>query len=221
MTCGDSTQTSSAFHRAKPCRSTRNSACCCRSSGEAIEDAGLKASDLAGSNTGVYVGASALDYHQRLLFDMPAVDIQTMTGNTLSIVANRISYIFDLRGPSFTLDTACSSSLVALHQAVAAIESGQVDTAIVAGVNLLLSPFSFIGFSRASMLSSQGLCRAFDASGDGYVRSEGAVALDAATRRTEVAARARIRQRDQCGRANGGIVASLLSRPDVAAALDL
>ena len=69
---------------------------------EAIEDAGLKPSDLAGSNTGVYVGASALDYHQRLLFDMPAVDIQTMTGNTLSIVANRISYIFDLRGPSFT-----------------------------------------------------------------------------------------------------------------------
>lgn len=144
---------------------------------EALEDAGLKPSDLAGSETGVYVGASGLDYHQRLLFDMPAVDMQSMTGNTLSIVSNRISYIFDLRGPSFTLDTACSSSLVALHQAVSAIESGQIDTAIVAGVNLLLSPFSFIGFARASMLSPQGLCRAFDASGDGYVRSEGAVAM--------------------------------------------
>ncbi|SDU02293.1 type I polyketide synthase [Stappia sp. ES.058] len=159
---------------------------------EAIEDAGLKPSDLAGTNTGVYVGASALDYHQGLLFDMPAVDIQTMTGNTLSIVANRVSYIFDLQGPSFTLDTACSSSLVALHQAVAAIESGQIDTAIVAGVNLLLSPFSFIGFSRASMLSSQGLCRAFDASGDGYVRSEGAVALVLRRDGPGVAARARI-----------------------------
>ncbi|WP_199270405.1 type I polyketide synthase [Stappia indica] len=144
---------------------------------EAIENAGLRPSDLAGTQTGVYVGASGLDYHQRLLFDLPSVDVQTMTGNTLSIISNRVSYIFDLRGPSFTLDTACSSSLVALHQAVSAIESGQIDTAIVAGVNLLLSPFSFIGFARASMLSPQGLCRAFDASGDGYVRSEGAVAM--------------------------------------------
>ena len=144
---------------------------------EAIENAGLRPSDLAGTQTGVYVGASGLDYHQRLLFDLPSVDMQTMTGNTLSIISNRISYIFDLRGPSFTLDTACSSSLVALHQAVSAIESGQIDTAIVAGVNLLLSPFPFIGFARASMLSPQGLCRAFDASGDGYVRSEGAVAM--------------------------------------------
>ncbi|WP_029059653.1 type I polyketide synthase [Stappia stellulata] len=159
---------------------------------EAIEDAGIRSSDLAGTNTGVYVGASALDYHQSLLFDLPAVDIQTMTGNTLSIIANRISYIFDLQGPSFTLDTACSSSLVALHQAVAAIESGQIDTAIVAGVNLLLSPFSFIGFSRASMLSSQGLCRAFDASGDGYVRSEGAVAIVLRRDGPGIAARARI-----------------------------
>lgn len=144
---------------------------------EAIENAGLRASDLAGTQTGVYVGASGLDYHQRLLFDLPSVDMQTMTGNTLSIISNRVSYAFDLRGPSFTLDTACSSSLVALHQAVGAIESGQIDTAIVAGVNLLLSPFPFIGFARASMLSPQGLCRAFDASGDGYVRSEGAVAM--------------------------------------------
>ncbi|GGE76548.1 SDR family NAD(P)-dependent oxidoreductase [Stappia taiwanensis] len=144
---------------------------------EAIEHAGLKPSELAGTNTGVYVGASALDYHHRLLFDLPIVDVQMMTGNTLSIVSNRISYIFDLRGPSFTLDTACSSSLVALHQAVSALESGQIETAIVAGVNLLLSPFSFIGFARASMLSQNGLCRAFDANGDGYVRSEGAVAL--------------------------------------------
>lgn len=144
---------------------------------EAIEHAGLKPSELAGTNTGVYVGASALDYHHRLLFDLPIIDVQMMTGNTLSIVSNRISYIFDLRGPSFTLDTACSSSLVALHQAVSALESGQIETAIVAGVNLLLSPFSFIGFARASMLSQNGLCRAFDANGDGYVRSEGAVAL--------------------------------------------
>jgi acyl transferase domain-containing protein/NADPH:quinone reductase-like Zn-dependent oxidoreductase/acyl carrier protein/NADP-dependent 3-hydroxy acid dehydrogenase YdfG len=144
---------------------------------EAIESAGLSSTDLAGTRTGVYVGASALDYHQQMLFDLSSVDTHTMTGNTLSIVSNRLSYVFDLRGPSFTVDTACSSSLVALHEAVSALEAGEIETAIVAGVNLLLSPFSFIGFSRASMLSRQGLCRAFDANGDGYVRSEGAIAL--------------------------------------------
>ncbi|WP_209008216.1 type I polyketide synthase [Roseibium polysiphoniae] len=144
---------------------------------EALEHANVKPSDLAGSNTGVYVGASSLDYHHRFLVDTANSDMQFMTGNTLSIVSNRISYIYDLRGPSFTVDTACSSSLVALHEAVAALESGQIDTAIVCGVSLLLSPFAFVGFSRATMLSPTGLCQAFDANGDGYVRSEGGVAI--------------------------------------------
>ncbi|WP_296606577.1 type I polyketide synthase [Roseibium sp.] len=140
---------------------------------EALEHANIRPSDLAGSNTGVYVGASSLDYHHRFIVDPATADMQFMTGNTLSIVSNRISYIYDLRGPSFTVDTACSSSIVALHEAVSAIESGQIDTAIVCGVSLLLSPFAFVGFSRATMLSPTGLCQAFDANGDGYVRSEG------------------------------------------------
>ncbi len=144
---------------------------------EAIEHAGLRPSKLAGSRTGVYVGASASDYATRFMFDPSAVDVHMMTGNTLSIISNRISYCFDLRGPSFTVDTACSSSLVAMHVALEAIRDGKIDTAIVGGVNLLLSPFSFVGFSRASMLSPSGLCKAFDASGDGYVRAEGALAL--------------------------------------------
>ncbi|AXS40353.1 type I polyketide synthase [Breoghania sp. L-A4] len=144
---------------------------------EALEHAHIPPESLAGSATGVYVGASALDYSHRFLLDPSAGDVQFMTGNTLSIISNRISYIYDLRGPSFTVDTACSSSLLALHEASEAIRAGRIDTAIVAGVNLLLSPFSFIGFSRASMLSPTGLCRAFDAGGDGYVRSEGAVVL--------------------------------------------
>jgi acyl transferase domain-containing protein/NADPH:quinone reductase-like Zn-dependent oxidoreductase len=100
-----------------------------------------------------------------------------MTGNTLSIVANRLSYALDLNGPSFTVDTACSSSLVALSLAAEAIRNGTVETAIVGGVNLLLSPFSFVGFSRASMLSPTGLCRPFDAAADGYVRAEGVIVL--------------------------------------------
>ncbi|HZA00793.1 MAG TPA: type I polyketide synthase, partial [Hyphomicrobiaceae bacterium] len=84
---------------------------------------------------------------------------------------------FDLTGPSLTIDTACSSSLVALHHAVEALKAGQIELAVVVGVNLLLSPFPFIGFSAASMLSPEGLCRPFDADGQGYVRAEGGVAL--------------------------------------------
>jgi acyl transferase domain-containing protein/NADPH:quinone reductase-like Zn-dependent oxidoreductase/acyl carrier protein/short-subunit dehydrogenase len=142
---------------------------------EALEHAGIPAARLAGTETGVYVGASSVDYSNAFIVDPSASDIQLMTGNTLSIVSNRLSYVFDLKGPSFTVDTACSSSIVALHEALEAMRTGRIDTAIVGGVNMLLSPFAFIGFSRASMLSPTGLCRAFDADGDGYVRSEGAV----------------------------------------------
>ena len=144
---------------------------------DALAHAGIRASSLAGSRTGVYVGASSLDYGARFFSDPAAVDVHMMTGNTLSVISNRISYVLNAKGPSFTVDTACSSSLVALSLATDAIREGTVDTAIVGGVNLLLSPFSFVGFSRASMLSPTGLCRPFDAAADGYVRSEGAIVL--------------------------------------------
>ncbi len=143
----------------------------------ALEDSGIPPSSLAGTNVGVYVGASSLDYGTLHTTDPAAIESHFMTGNTLSILSNRISYIYDLRGPSFTIDTACSSSLVAFAEAQAAITSGRIDMAIVAGVNMLLAPSSFIGFSRASMLSPTGLCRPFSAIGDGYVRAEGAVAM--------------------------------------------
>jgi len=144
---------------------------------DALAHAGIRPSSLAGGDTGVYVGASSVDYGARFFADPPAADVHMMTGNTLSIVANRLSYNLDLRGPSLTIDTACSSSLVALDAAAEAIRGGVVETAIVAGVNLLLSPFSFVGFSRASMLSPTGRCRPFDAEADGYVRAEGAIVL--------------------------------------------
>jgi len=154
---------------------------------DALAHAGIAPSSLAGSGAGVYVGASSVDYGARFFADPAAADVHMMTGNTLSIIANRLSYHLDLHGPSFTVDTACSSSLVALSLAADAIRAGTVDTAIVGGVNLLLSPFSFIGFSRASMLSPTGRCRPFDAAADGYVRAEGAIilvlrSLDAARR---------------------------------------
>ncbi len=144
---------------------------------EAIEDAGISPDTIAGDHVGVYVGASALDYANESLFDPNVATGHFMIGNTLSIISNRLSYIFDLKGPSFTVDTACSSSLVALHEAYRALSSGRIDCAIVAGVNVLASPFPFIGFAQATMLSPDGQCKAFDANGNGYVRSEGGVAL--------------------------------------------
>ncbi len=143
----------------------------------AIEDAGLRPSSLAGRRVGVYVGASLADYQSVGAFDPAVIGSHFMTGNALSILANRVSYVFDLKGPSFAADAACSSSFVALVQAVNALREGEVELAIVGGVNMLLSPVPFIGFSQARMLSPTGLCRPFAEAADGYVRSEGAVVM--------------------------------------------
>ncbi len=140
---------------------------------EALEDAGVSGRTLAGSRTGVFVGGSASDYLALRLGDPAVADAYFMIGATLSTLSNRISYVFDLKGPSFTVDTACSSSLVALHLACTAMRRGEADMAVVGGVNLLLSPQSFVGFSRASMLSPRGRCHAFAEGADGYVRAEG------------------------------------------------
>jgi len=139
----------------------------------ALEDAGIPASRIVGSGCGVYIGASSGDYGDIRMGDPASGDAYFMTGVTASILANRLSYIYDLHGPSFTVDTACSSSLVALDQACKAIQEKRVPMAIVGGVSLLLSPYPFIGFCRASMLSPSGRCFAFDARANGYVRAEG------------------------------------------------
>jgi acyl transferase domain-containing protein/NADPH:quinone reductase-like Zn-dependent oxidoreductase/NAD(P)-dependent dehydrogenase (short-subunit alcohol dehydrogenase family)/acyl carrier protein len=144
---------------------------------EAVEDAGLRPSALAGREAGAWVGSSATDYGVLRAQDVAAVDRFFMTGNALSILSNRLTNVFDLRGPGATIDTACSSSLVALDAAVGALARGEVEMALAAGVHVLLSPYAFVGFSRASMLSPTGRCRAFDAAADGYVRAEGAVVL--------------------------------------------
>jgi acyl transferase domain-containing protein/NADPH:quinone reductase-like Zn-dependent oxidoreductase/acyl carrier protein len=141
---------------------------------EALDDAGLPPSRLAGSGAGVFVGASLTDYADLRQADPASGDRYFMTGGALSILANRVGNAFDLRGPAQVVDTACSSSLVALHWAAEALRAGKLPAAVVGGVNLLLSPYPFLGFSRAGMLSPSGRCRAFDAAGDGYVRAEGA-----------------------------------------------
>ncbi|MBL8590524.1 MAG: polyketide synthase, partial [Methylobacteriaceae bacterium] len=141
---------------------------------EALEDAGLPPAALSGANVGVYIGASSVDYQFNASNDPAIIDSHFMTGNTLSILSNRISYVFNLKGPSVTLDSACASSFSALDAAMAALEQGRIHLAIVGGVNMLLSPVPFIGFSQARMLSPTGLSRPFSQDGDGYVRAEGA-----------------------------------------------
>ncbi len=144
---------------------------------EALEDAGLTSRSMSSCRVGVYVGNSGVDHNNRFFFDPAGTDPYMMTGNTGALVSNRISYVFDFHGPSQTIDTACSSSLVALNEAVNALRLDRIDLAVVAGVSLILSPFPFVGFSAASMLSPQGLCRSFDRQADGYVRGEGGVVL--------------------------------------------
>ncbi len=180
---------------------------------EALEDARIAPSSLAGTEVGVYVGASSLDHGNLLASDPAAIESHFMTGNTLSVVSNRISYAFDWHGPSFTVDTACSSSLVAFAQALSDLKAGRIDTAVVAGVNMLLTPASYIGFSRASMLSPTGLCRPFSAAGDGYVRSEGAVAF--VLRRSDLAAPGSIRALAVAGGVNSDGRTSGIALPGV------
>ncbi|GLW47204.1 hypothetical protein Stsp02_28660 [Streptomyces sp. NBRC 14336] len=141
---------------------------------EALEDAGLPADRLAGARAGVFVGISTFDYAMRQLRDLDAIDAWTGTGSALSIAANRLSYLLDLRGPSIAVDTACSSSLVAVLQAAASLERGDCELALAGGVNLVLSPAQAINFSKAGAMSADGRCKPFDAAADGYVRSEGA-----------------------------------------------
>jgi thioester reductase-like protein len=141
---------------------------------EALEDAGIPPASLRGSTTGVFVGISAADYLTVQLSDKHHIDVHTNSGGTLSIAANRVSYMLDLRGPSVAVDTACSSALVAVSLACQAIWSGKCDGALAGGANALISPNSSIGFSKAGMLSPSGQCFAFDERANGYVRGEGA-----------------------------------------------
>lgn len=142
-----------------------------------IEDAGYKPADLSGSKTGLFVGVAANDYGDLLHDNAVAIEAQSSTGLSHAVLANRISYLLNIHGPSEPIDTACSSSLVAIHRAVTSIHNGDCTLAIAGGVNLILLPTSYIAFSKAGMLSKDGRCRAFDRDANGYVRGEGIGAL--------------------------------------------
>jgi len=144
---------------------------------EALEDGGLRAADLAGRRVGVFAGAHAHDYQELCQRAGAEVNAYWNSGLNGALLANRISYFHDFHGPSLTINTACSSGLEAMHWAVAALQSGQCEQAIAAGVNLILTPTIAASAGRAGMLSPSGRCRAFDAAADGFVRGEGAAAL--------------------------------------------
>lgn len=138
-----------------------------------FEDAAYAPSALAGRPVGVFVGVGNADYPVLLRRDAQPIDAYRATGMALTVIANRVSYALDLRGPSESIDTACSSSLVAIHRAMAALRDGECEMALAGGVNLLLGPELFVAFSQAGMLSRSGHCRTFDAGADGYMRGEG------------------------------------------------
>ncbi|MBA3832879.1 MAG: SDR family NAD(P)-dependent oxidoreductase [Chthoniobacterales bacterium] len=139
---------------------------------EAIEDAGFVLDLEKGTDIGVFVGLSHSDYQG--IQDRSGIGAHTSTGTAHSIAANRISFCLNLRGPSLALDTACSSALTAVHLACEQILAGRCKAALAGGVTVLISPDGFIGFSQAGMLSPDGNCKSFDASANGFVRSEGA-----------------------------------------------
>ena len=144
---------------------------------EALEDAGLPTTELAGQRVGVFIGVSFGAHANIRSGDLPAADGYFVTGGALSILANRVSHAFDFRGPSLIVDTACSSSLVALDLACKALQRGEIDTAIVGASNLLLESRTFVPFALATMLSPTGRCRPFSADADGFLRGEGAAVL--------------------------------------------
>ncbi|MES2731162.1 MAG: beta-ketoacyl synthase N-terminal-like domain-containing protein, partial [Bacteroidota bacterium] len=144
---------------------------------EALENAGIAPQTLEGKKAGVFVGVSSNDYVHLQNPLLGSVEQHAGTGNALSIIANRLSYALDLRGPSMCIDTACSSSLVAVHQACQSLRNGESDLAIAGGVNLILNPKISAIFGKSGMLAKDSTCKVLDAEADGYVRGEGCGAV--------------------------------------------
>ncbi|RYP02285.1 hypothetical protein DL764_005851 [Monosporascus ibericus] len=154
---------------------------------EALENAGIPLEKVAGSNTSVYVGVFGKDYGEMLSRDPENAPVYAATGNGFAILSNRISYFFDLKGPSVTLDTACSASLTALHLACQSLRTGESKMAIVGGTNIIHSADMMVCMSLLRFFSQEGRCYSFDHRACGYSRGEGVATvilkpLDAALR---------------------------------------
>ncbi|XP_067671035.1 fatty acid synthase-like [Haliotis asinina] len=144
---------------------------------EAIVDSGYSPQSLRGSRTGVFVGASASEASEAFSSDAEKMDGYGMIGCCRAMFANRLSFFFDFKGPSYAIDTACSSSSLALDQALASIRTGLCDAAIIGGTNICVKPNTALQFLKLGMLAPDGCCKSFDANGNGYCRSEGIIAI--------------------------------------------
>ncbi|KAL4861815.1 hypothetical protein BDV12DRAFT_207764 [Aspergillus spectabilis] len=144
---------------------------------EGIESTGYSMHQLRGSSTAVFVGCMSFDYQFTAIRGIDSLPQYHGTGTAASILANRVSYFYDWKGPSVAIDTACSSSLVAVHQAVSALRNGEAQLAVAAGSNLIIGPEPFVSESKLNMLSPNGRSYMWDAAADGYTRGEGFAAL--------------------------------------------
>ena len=157
-----------------------------------FEDAGILPAALRGTDTGVFVGASNSDYAHLLQDAATEVEAHSAIGNSLAVLANRLSYFYDFNGPSLLIDTACSASMVALHTAIRSLRARECGQALVGGVNFICNPRISLAYRKAGMLAPDGRCKVFDDAANGYVRSEGAVILLLKPLHEAVAARNRI-----------------------------
>ncbi|WP_339064477.1 polyketide synthase [Teredinibacter turnerae] len=140
---------------------------------EALEYAGLSPTALRGSNTGMFLGAMNSDYAHYSVQDLNAISMYTAITNGNGIAAGRLAHNFGFQGPAIAVDTLCSSSLVSVHLAMRSLQNQECDLALAGGINLLVTPSMFVATCAASMLSTDGLCKTFDESADGYARGEG------------------------------------------------
>ncbi len=143
----------------------------------ALENAGISVEKVAGTQTGVFAASMAEDYQRMMSRDADNAPLNAATGTTASILANRLSWYFDLKGPSMQMNTACSTSLIAMDLACQSIRIGQSSQALVVGSNVLLSPEASILLSNMNFLSPDSKCYSFDHRANGYARGEGVVAL--------------------------------------------
>ncbi|XP_026148645.1 probable polyketide synthase 16 [Mastacembelus armatus] len=139
----------------------------------ALEDAGMAMESISGSRTGVYIGLMNRDYEMLRSNNPTTITHYSGTGTAMSVAANRISFTFNLTGPSFAIDSACSSSLVALHLACQAIKQGDCEMALCGGVSCIIEPRVFVALSKAKMISPEGTSKPFSNRADGYGRGEG------------------------------------------------
>ncbi|MFM7371822.1 MAG: type I polyketide synthase, partial [Sphaerospermopsis kisseleviana] len=141
---------------------------------ESLENAGIVPStEISGTPTGVFLGAANYDYGIILTRENAQINAYNGVGTNLGIIANRLSYLLNLKGPSLVIDTACASSLVAIHYACQSLLSGETNLCLAGGVNLVLSSEATISLSHGKMIAADGRCKTFDAAADGYVRGEG------------------------------------------------